>query len=89
VWLKGSLYLAFRNDEPVAVMLRLRILGAGYDLWPVVDKALADRMVKGAIPCRFISVGGLAELQYTIPDEWKGKSFRYGVGEIASILRGA
>jgi hypothetical protein len=88
MWLKGSLYLAFRNDEPVAVVPKLRILGAGYDVWPITDKSVADKMVRGAIPCRFISVGGLYEGQFTVPEEWRGRGFRYGLSEVVNLIRG-
>jgi hypothetical protein len=88
MWYKGSLYMAFRNDEPVSVTPKLRILGAGYDVWLITDKGLADKMVKGVIPCRFISVGGLYEGQYTVPEEWKGKGFRYGLNEVITLIRG-
>lgn len=87
MWLKGSLYLAYRNDEPVSVTPKLHFLGAGYDVWLLTDKALADKFVKGVIPCRFISVGGLAEIHYTLPDEWKGKGFRYKLEEIQNLIR--
>jgi len=88
MWLKGSLYLAVRNDEPVAVTPKLHILGAGYDVWMITDKNLADKMVKGIIPCRFITVGGLYEGQYTVPDEWSGKGFRYSLSDVQTLLRG-
>jgi hypothetical protein len=88
MWLKGSLYLALRNDEPVSVTPKLHILGAGYDVWLITDKAIADKMVRGAIPCRFISVGGLYEGQYTIPDEWKGKGFTYDLSTVQNLMRG-
>jgi len=88
MWLKGSLYFAFRNDEPVAVTPKLRILGAGYDAWPIIDKAIADKMVKGVIPCRFISVGGLYEGMYTVPDEWLGKGFVYDLETVMALIRG-
>ena len=88
MWLKGSLYLAFRNDESVAVVPKLRILGAGYDVWPITDKSVADKMVRGAIPCRFISVGGLYEGQFTVPEEWRGRGFRYGLSEVVSLIKG-
>jgi hypothetical protein len=88
MWLKGSVYFAFKNDEPINVTPKLHILGAGYDVWPIADKALADKMVKGVIPCRFLSIGGLAELQYTVPDEWKGKGFTYSINEILNLIRG-
>jgi hypothetical protein len=88
MWLKGSIYFALRNDEPVSVTPKLHILGAGYDVWLINDKSLADKMVKGVIPCRFISVGGLYEGQYTVPDEWSGKGFRYSLSEVQALLRG-
>ena len=88
MWLRGSVYFAFRNDEPVSVTPKLRILGAGYDLWLITDKAVADKIVRGVIPCRFISVGGLAEIQYTVPDEWRGKGFRYSLSEVLALVRG-
>jgi len=88
MWLKGSVYFAFRNDEPVAVTPRLHILGAGYDVWLLSDRSIADKMVKGAIPCRFISVGGLYEGQYTVPEEWKGKGFTYSLRDIIMLIRG-
>jgi len=88
MWLKGSLYLAFRNDEPISVIPKLHILGGGYDCWLITDKTIADKMVKGIIPCRFISVGGLYEGQYTIPDEWKGKGFTYSLTEVMNLIRG-
>jgi hypothetical protein len=88
MWLKGSVYFAFRNDEPVTVTPKLHILGAGYDTWLLADKAIADKMVKGIIPCRFISVGGLAEIQYTVPKEWEGKGFIYSLKDIMGLIRG-
>jgi len=88
MWLKGSLYLALRNDEPVSVTPKLHILGAGYDTWLITDKAIADKMVRGVIPCRFISVGGLYEGPYTIPDEWKGKGFTYDLTIVQNLIRG-
>ena len=88
MWLKGSLYLAFRNDEPISVTPRLRFLGAGYDCWLITDKAIADKMVKGVVPCRFISVGGLYEGQFTVPDEWKGKGFVYDLSTVQNLVRG-
>ena len=88
MWYKGSVYFAFRNDEPIAVAPKLHILGAGYDTWLITDKTLADKMVRGVVPCRFISVGGLAEIQYTVPDEWKGKGFRYSLLDVQNLMRG-
>ena len=88
IWHKGSVYFAFRNDEPVSVTPKLHILGAGYDTWLITDKAIADKIVRGVIPCRFISVGGLAEIQYTVPDEWRGKGFRYSLSEVLALMRG-
>jgi hypothetical protein len=88
MWLKGSVYFAFRNDEPITVTPKLHILGAGYDTWLLTDKAIADKMVKGVIPCRFISVGGLAEIQYSVPKEWEGKGFIYGLKDIMGLIRG-
>jgi len=88
MWYKGSVYFAFRNDEPIAVTPKLHILGAGYDTWLIADRIIADKMVKGVIPCRFISIGGLSEIQYTIPDEWKGKGFRYSLSEVMNLIRG-
>jgi hypothetical protein len=87
MWLQGSVTFAFKNDEPISVTPKLHILGAGYDSWLLTDKSLADKMVKGVIPCRFISVGGLAEYQYTIPEEWKGKGFTYGLTDVMSLIR--
>jgi hypothetical protein len=89
MWLKGSLYLAFRNDEAISVTPKLHILGAGYDCWPIVERSIVDRMVKGVIPCRLLSVGGLYEGQFTIPDEWKGRGFTYSLRDIEAMLRGA
>jgi len=88
LWHKGSVYFAFRNDEPVTVTPRLHILGAGYDTWLIADKLIADRMIKGIIPCRFISVGGLAEIQYTIPEEWRGKGFVYELCDLIDMFKG-
>ena len=88
MWLRGSLHLAVRNDEPVSVTPKLHILGAGYDAWLITDKSVADKMVRGYIPCRFISVGGLYEGQYTVPDEWRGKGFVYDAQVVQSLLRG-
>jgi len=88
MWLKGSVYFAVRNDEPVAVTPKLHILGAGYDAWLIADKSLADKMVKGVIPCRFISVGGLYEGQYTVPEEWVGKGFKYSLSDVQNLIRG-
>jgi hypothetical protein len=88
MWYKGSVYFAFRNDETYSVIPRLHILGAGYDTWQITDRSLADKMVKGVIPCRFISVGGLAEIQYTVPDEWKAGAFRYSLIDVQSLIRG-
>jgi len=88
MWYKGSVYFAFRNDESIAVTPKLHILGAGYDLWPITDKIIVDRMVKGIIPCRLLSVGGLAEIQYTVPDEWKDKAFKYSLSDVMSLIRG-
>jgi len=88
MWYKGSVYFAFRNDEPVSVTPKLHILGAGYDTWLVSDKVIVDKMVKGLIPCRFLSVGGLAEIQYTIPDEWRGKGFKYSLSDVVGLMRG-
>jgi hypothetical protein len=88
MWHKGSVYFAFRNDESITVTPKLHILGAGYDTWLLTDKSLADKMVRGQIPCRFITVGGLAEIQYTVPDEWKGRGFRYTLFDIQNLVRG-
>jgi len=88
MWVRGSLYLAFRNDEPIAVTPKLRILGAGYDTWIIADKAVADKMVRGAIPCRFITVGGLGEFQYNVPDEWKPHGFTYSLRDVQALARG-
>lgn len=88
MWHKGSLYLAFRNDEPVSVVPKLHVLGAGYDCWLITDKAIADKMVRGAIPCRFISVGGLYEGPFTVPDEWVGKGFAYDLTTVQNLIRG-
>jgi hypothetical protein len=87
MWFKGSLYLGLRNDEPISVTPKLHILGGGYDSWLLTDKSLADKMVKGVIPCRFITVGGLAEYQYTIPEEWKEKGFTYGLTDVMGLIR--
>jgi len=88
MWLKGSVYFAFRNDEPITVTPKLHILGAGYDTWLLTDKGIVDKMVKGVIPCRFISVGGLAEIQYSVPEEWEGKGFTYSLKDIMGLIRG-
>ena len=88
MWLKGSVYFAFRNDEPIAVTPKLHILGAGYDTWLITDKAIADKMVRGVIPCRFISVGGLAEVKFTVPEEWKPAGFTYSLKDVMGLIRG-
>ncbi|MEM2163714.1 MAG: hypothetical protein QW521_02255 [Desulfurococcaceae archaeon] len=88
MWYKGSLYLAYKNDEPIAVTPKLHILGAGYDTCLLDDKALADKFIRGILPCRFLSVGGLAEIRYTVPEEWKGKGFEYSLREVQSLIRG-
>jgi len=88
MWYKGSLSLAFYNGEPVSVAPKLHFVGAGYDTWLLDDKTLADKFVKGVIPCRFITVGGLYEGQYTVPDEWKGKGFSYSISDVKNLIRG-
>jgi hypothetical protein len=88
MWYKGSVYFAFRNDEPISVTPKLHILGAGYDVWAITDKAVADKMVRGIIPCRFLSVGGLYEGQFTVPDEWSGKAFQYDLSTVINLIRG-
>jgi len=88
MWYKGSVHFAFRNDEPISVVPKLHILGAGYDVWVIVDKTIVDKMIKGVIPCRFLSVGGLYEGQYSVPDEWKGKGFVYSLTDVMNLIKG-
>ncbi|MEO0260698.1 MAG: hypothetical protein ABIM77_08175 [candidate division WOR-3 bacterium] len=87
MWYKGSVNFAVVNMAPVSVVPKLNIVGAGYDVVPITDRAVADKMVKGVLPCRFISVGGLAEVKYTVPDEWKPYVFSYGLEDVLRLLR--
>lgn len=88
MWYKGSLTLAYINKSPITVTPRFHFLGAGYDLIPIRDKNLADRMVRGTIPARFLTIGGLAEIRYTVPDEWFESMFRYKLEDLQAIMRG-
>lgn len=88
MWMKGSINFGLVNAGPVSAYPRFNIVGAGYDAWLLTDRMLADKMVKGVVPCRFISVGGLAEAKYTVPEEWKGRGFTYGLSEVQALLRG-
>lgn len=88
MWYKGSVTFGVKNDCPVSVVPKLRFLGAGYDCWLISDRAVVERAVRGAIPCRFISVGGLAEVRYTVPDEWRGKGYVAGLEEVTKLMRG-
>lgn len=88
MWFKGSITFGVRNDESVKVKPKIRFIGSGYDTWLVTDKTLVEKIIKGIIPCRFISVGGLTEIQYTVPDEWKGKSFVIGQQDLIRLIGG-
>lgn len=88
MWLKGSIAFGIKNDEAVAVRPKIRFLGAGYDCWLITDRSIIEKAIKGVIPCRFITVGGLAEITYTIPEEWAGKGYKLSMHDVARIVAG-
>lgn len=88
MWYKGSVAFGFVNKESITVRPKIRILGAGYDTWLIPDQSVFDKVLKGSIPCRFISVGGLSEIQYTVPDEWIGMGFTVAGQDIVKAMGG-
>lgn len=82
-----SVHPGLRNDSDRTIRPSVLFLGAGYDTIQVMDPTLIDKMLGGKPPCRFVTIGGLRDFTYTVPDEWK-KPTVVDQAKIAEILGG-
>ena len=86
---KLSYEIALYNDGPIPVRPALKILGKNYEVVPITEKSLIDKMIAGIIPCRFITLNGtginVASISY--PDEWETNGIDLAKAQIEEILR--
>lgn len=85
---KSSIYPGLRNDSDRSIRPSVRFLGAGYDCLQLTDPTEIDKMIAGRVPCRFVTVGGLAFFTYTVPDKWKAAT-QVNSATIERVLGGA
>lgn len=88
LYYKLTVYLGLVNSSGRKVRPSLKFFGAGYDCIPITSREIINRMIVGAIPCRFITVGGLTEFPYAIPGEWKNNSVEVDKKLVESLMLG-
>ncbi|MEM2351297.1 MAG: hypothetical protein QXT26_02705 [Thermoproteota archaeon] len=87
LYYKMSLDLGFANVSPIMPKKpRLKLVGASYDVVPIVDPAFIDKIMAGIKPARFATVGGLQMFTYAVPDDWKLLAKTYSRAEIAATI---
>jgi hypothetical protein len=86
---KTSVHVGMKNDADRAVRPSLRILGKGYDVFPITAGPFVQKILAGRKPCRFVTVGGLYVFSYTTPDEWKGQEVRVDKAIIERLMGGS
>ena len=77
-----------KNNCAFTIRPSINIIGAGYDVLPITDEVVIKKMLAGAIPCRFITVGGLRAFKYTVPNEWLPNKVEVDKPVIEEVLRG-
>ncbi len=87
VYHKLSFHVGLRNDSGRVIRPSLRFLGAGYELIPIAAREIIDKMIRGQIPCRFLTIGGLRFFTYNLPDEWKPYAVSLTQAEVERLLR--
>jgi hypothetical protein len=76
-----TLSYGFRNDQNDAVKPRVTIFGRSYEILPIKDRAVQNRIIAGQEPANFVTVGGLQNISPTLPDEWPATRGRSSSGE--------
>jgi hypothetical protein len=76
-----TLSYGFANDQNDAVKPRLTIFGRSYQIIPVVDQRVQDRIIGGMEPANIVTVGGLQNISPTLPDEWPATRGRAEQGD--------
>jgi len=71
IYHKLSATIGLKNNYSFPIKPKLKILGAGYDVLPITDREFINKMLAGVKPVRYITVGGLRQFTYTVPEEWK------------------
>jgi len=71
VYHKLSVHFGFLNTTTASQTPLLRIFGAGYDCVQITSMDIINRILAGNIPCRFLTIGGLALFTYVVPPDWK------------------
>jgi hypothetical protein len=85
---KMSVDFGFHNVSGRVVKPRLKMVGAGYDVVPIVDPTFVDKIMAGIKPARFATVGGLSMFTYAVPEDWKALARVYSRAEIERVIKG-
>jgi len=80
VFYKMSFTIALANFGAQAVKPTLKFLGAAYDVAMYRSKADLETLLSRNV--RVITVGGLREFPWSIPEEWKPNVFRFKFHEV-------
>jgi len=86
---KSSVRFGLYNSSARPIRPSLRIFGAGYNVVPIVDRVIIDKMLAGVKPVRFITIGTVKRtFTYMIPPEWKPNVVVVDRAVIEAALRG-
>lgn len=87
IYHKLSFNISLINLGSISVKPFLKVLGAGYDVAPIRDRGLIEDMIKRKVKAKFLTVGGLAEFPFSIPDEWKDYGFSFSRKDFENLLK--
>jgi hypothetical protein len=72
IFRKLSFNIALFNDGSISTRPSLKFLGKNYEVIPITERTLIEKMIAGIIPCRFITITGtgISVTPISTPDEW-------------------
>jgi len=89
IYRKLSFNIALFNDGPIPVRPSLKFLGKSYEVIPITERVLIEKMVSGIIPCRFVTLNGtgIQVASVSVPDEWETVGIDLSKSQIEDILK--
>jgi len=88
IFYKLKAQVGIYNNGPMEMRPSLNMLGAGYDTLPITNDSLINRMIKGDIPCRPLTLGGLQSFTTSVPNEWGENKKVVDAETLNRLLRG-